>query len=86
MNNFLGAISSKSNDDYDDDELTILDSLYDLSKFEDHFRISRNVFLRIARDLENNYEFFQLRWDTRGKHGLLHYKNAHQLLDNCCTA
>ncbi|KAL7611052.1 hypothetical protein Lser_V15G12644 [Lactuca serriola] len=45
------------------------DSLYDLSKFEDWFRISRNLFLRIARDLENNYEFFQLRWDARGKRG-----------------
>ena len=29
-----------------------LDSLYDLSKFEDRFRISRNLFLRIARDLQ----------------------------------
>ncbi|XP_023764785.2 uncharacterized protein LOC111913293 [Lactuca sativa] len=45
------------------------DSLYDLSKFEDHFRISRNLFLRIASDLERNYEFFQLRWDARGKRG-----------------
>nr|KAJ0188080.1 hypothetical protein LSAT_V11C900460400 [Lactuca sativa] len=32
------------------------DSLYDLSKFEKRFRISRNLFLRIARDLERNYE------------------------------
>ncbi|KAL7601401.1 hypothetical protein Lser_V15G26961 [Lactuca serriola] len=43
------------------------DSLYDLSEFEERFRISRNLFLRIARDLERNYEFFQLRWDARGK-------------------
>ncbi|KAL7616885.1 hypothetical protein Lser_V15G00681 [Lactuca serriola] len=41
------------------------DSLYDLSKFEERFRISRNLFLRIASDLERNYEFFQLRWDAR---------------------
>nr|KAJ0221303.1 hypothetical protein LSAT_V11C200089680 [Lactuca sativa] len=45
------------------------DSLYDQSKFKDRFRISRNLFLRIVRDLENNYEFFQLRWDARGKRG-----------------
>nr|KAJ0222118.1 hypothetical protein LSAT_V11C200099480 [Lactuca sativa] len=45
------------------------DSLYDLSKLEERFRISRNLFLRIARDLENNYEFFQLRWDARGRRG-----------------
>nr|KAJ0209076.1 hypothetical protein LSAT_V11C400214940 [Lactuca sativa] len=36
-----------------------VDSLYDLSKFEDRFRISRNLFIRIVRDLENNYEIFQ---------------------------
>nr|KAJ0201423.1 hypothetical protein LSAT_V11C600319370 [Lactuca sativa] len=40
-------------------------SLYDLSKFEKRFRISRNLFLCIARDLERNYEFFQVRWDAR---------------------
>ena len=45
------------------------DSLYDLLKFEDRFRISRNLFLRIARDLANNYEFFQLRWDAKDKRG-----------------
>nr|KAJ0207049.1 hypothetical protein LSAT_V11C500274670 [Lactuca sativa] len=33
------------------------------------FRISRKLFLRIASDLERNYEFFQLRWDARGKRG-----------------
>nr|KAJ0221384.1 hypothetical protein LSAT_V11C200056400 [Lactuca sativa] len=27
------------------------------------------VEIYIDRDLENNYEFFQLRWDSRGKHG-----------------
>nr|KAJ0213369.1 hypothetical protein LSAT_V11C400195620 [Lactuca sativa] len=35
------------------------DSLYDLLKFEERFRISRNFFLRIAKDLEH----------TRGKRG-----------------
>nr|KAJ0198376.1 hypothetical protein LSAT_V11C700370070 [Lactuca sativa] len=45
------------------------DSLYDLSRFEERFRISRNLFLRIARDLKYNYEFFQLRWDAKGKCG-----------------
>ncbi|XP_052626641.1 uncharacterized protein LOC111918978 [Lactuca sativa] len=53
-----------------------LDSLYDLSKFEDHFRISRNLFLRIARDLENNYEFFQLKWDARGKRGFTTFQKC----------
>ena len=37
-----------------------LDSLYDLSKFEEHFRISRNLFLHIATKLERNYEFFPI--------------------------
>ena len=46
-----------------------VDSLYDLSKFEERFCISRTLFLRIARDLARNYEFFQLRWDARGKRG-----------------
>ncbi|XP_023742255.1 uncharacterized protein LOC111890363 [Lactuca sativa] len=46
-----------------------VDSLYDLSKFEERFRININLFLRIARDLARNYEFFQLRWDARGKRG-----------------
>lgn len=46
-----------------------VDNLYDLSKFEECFRISRTLFLRIARDLARNYEFFQLQWDARGKHG-----------------
>nr|KAJ0186232.1 hypothetical protein LSAT_V11C900498710 [Lactuca sativa] len=45
------------------------DSLYDLSKFEECFYISRNLFLRITSDLERNYEFFQLRLDARGKRG-----------------
>ncbi|XP_023765798.1 uncharacterized protein LOC111914256 [Lactuca sativa] len=45
------------------------DSLYDLLKFEERFRISRNLFLCIATDLERNYEFFQLQWDARGKCG-----------------
>nr|KAJ0185119.1 hypothetical protein LSAT_V11C900479240 [Lactuca sativa] len=44
----------------------VFDTLYDLSKFEER-RISRNLFLRIARDLECNYEFFQLNWDARSK-------------------
>nr|KAJ0219604.1 hypothetical protein LSAT_V11C300105680 [Lactuca sativa] len=44
-------------------------SLYDLSKFEERFHISRNLFLRTARDLECNYEFFRLRYDVRGKRG-----------------
>ncbi|XP_023746191.1 uncharacterized protein LOC111894348 [Lactuca sativa] len=48
----------------------VVDSLYDLLKFEERFRISRNLFLRIARDLVRNYEFFQLRWDARGKRGI----------------
>nr|KAJ0203136.1 hypothetical protein LSAT_V11C500276570 [Lactuca sativa] len=47
----------------------VVDCLYDLSKFEERFRISRNLFLRTARDLARNYEFFQLRWDARGKRG-----------------
>ncbi|CAH1412636.1 unnamed protein product [Lactuca virosa] len=47
----------------------VTDSLYDLSKFKERFRISRNLFLRIALDLKRNYEFFQLRWDARGKRG-----------------
>nr|KAJ0209714.1 hypothetical protein LSAT_V11C400170760 [Lactuca sativa] len=38
------------------------DSLYDLAKFKDRLRISRTLFLRIARDLKHNYEFSQLRW------------------------
>nr|KAJ0206944.1 hypothetical protein LSAT_V11C500245990 [Lactuca sativa] len=45
------------------------DSLYDISKFEERFHISRNLFLCIARDFEHNYEFCQLRWDARGKRG-----------------
>nr|KAJ0184467.1 hypothetical protein LSAT_V11C900458130 [Lactuca sativa] len=55
------------------------DSLYNLSKFEERFRISRNSFLRIARDLERNYEFFQLQWDARGKSGFT-------TIQNCTTA
>nr|KAJ0196659.1 hypothetical protein LSAT_V11C700369150 [Lactuca sativa] len=51
-------------------------TLYDISKFEDRFRISRNLFLRIVRDLENNYEFFQLRWDARGKRGFTTFQKC----------
>ncbi|XP_023769184.1 uncharacterized protein LOC111917758 [Lactuca sativa] len=47
----------------------VVDSLYDLSKFKERLCISRTLFLRIARDLACNYEFFQLRWDVKGKHG-----------------
>lgn len=35
-----------------------LDYLYDQKKFKECFHISRNIFLHIARDLTNSYEFF----------------------------
>nr|KAJ0204160.1 hypothetical protein LSAT_V11C500229790 [Lactuca sativa] len=40
-------------------DYVVVDYLYDLSKFEERF----------PRDLTHNYEFFQLRWDARGKRG-----------------
>nr|KAJ0189525.1 hypothetical protein LSAT_V11C800430630 [Lactuca sativa] len=46
------------------------DRLYNLSKFKDRFHISRKLFVRI---------------DARGKRGLLHFKNAQQLLKNWHT-
>nr|KAJ0205262.1 hypothetical protein LSAT_V11C500272280 [Lactuca sativa] len=58
------------------------DSLYDLSKFEERFRISINLFLRIARDLDRNFEFFQLRWDVRGSNNDLNVLQASSLFNN----
>nr|KAJ0191980.1 hypothetical protein LSAT_V11C800406420 [Lactuca sativa] len=50
---------------------TTLFLLYDLSKFKDRFRINRNLILRIARDLENNYE-----GDARGKRGFTTFQKC----------
>nr|KAJ0194981.1 hypothetical protein LSAT_V11C700356820 [Lactuca sativa] len=33
------------------------------------YRNLNNVFILVEIDLERNYEFFQLRWDVRGKRG-----------------
>nr|XP_043638000.1 uncharacterized protein LOC122609003 [Erigeron canadensis] len=37
--------------------------------FRTRFRMSRWLFVKIATDLENNFEYFQRRFDSRGKLG-----------------
>ncbi|XP_052626734.1 uncharacterized protein LOC111909751 [Lactuca sativa] len=43
--------------------------VYRTKDFKRRFRLSRDVFLRIANALESRYEFFQLRYDARGRRG-----------------
>ncbi|XP_052627250.1 uncharacterized protein LOC111920503 [Lactuca sativa] len=43
--------------------------VYGAKDFKRRFRLNRDVFLRIANALESRYEFFQLRYDARGRRG-----------------
>ncbi|KAL7589710.1 hypothetical protein Lser_V15G35656 [Lactuca serriola] len=43
--------------------------VYGSKDFKRRFLLSRNVFLRIVNALESRYEFFQLRYDVRGRRG-----------------
>ncbi|XP_023766051.2 uncharacterized protein LOC111914572 [Lactuca sativa] len=43
--------------------------VYGAKDFKRKFRLSRDVFLQIANALESRYEFFQLRYDARGRRG-----------------
>ncbi|XP_052621622.1 uncharacterized protein LOC111917420 [Lactuca sativa] len=43
--------------------------VYGTNDFKRRFRLSTNVFLRIANALESRYKFFQLRYDARGRRG-----------------
>ncbi|XP_076902323.1 uncharacterized protein LOC143557038 [Bidens hawaiensis] len=46
-----------------------LNATFDSERFRHHFRMSRQLFLRILGDLESVYAFFQQRADARGKPG-----------------
>ncbi|KAL7607127.1 hypothetical protein Lser_V15G19796 [Lactuca serriola] len=43
--------------------------VYGAKDFKRRFRLSRDVFLRITNTLDSRYEFFQLRYDARGRRG-----------------
>ena len=45
------------------------DQVYDQRHFEERFRMSRPLFLRIVGDLEQNFEYFQQKPDCRGYMG-----------------
>nr|XP_043619867.1 uncharacterized protein LOC122591680 [Erigeron canadensis] len=42
---------------------------FDEGFFRQRFRMSRRLFLKIATDLESNFEYFQRKIDARGKLG-----------------
>ncbi|XP_023732868.1 uncharacterized protein LOC111880680 [Lactuca sativa] len=59
------------------------DCVYQSRDFKRRFRLRKNVFVRIANALENKYEFFQMRYDARGKRritGLQKYVVAIKLM------
>ncbi|XP_052621045.1 uncharacterized protein LOC128126912 [Lactuca sativa] len=43
--------------------------IYRSKDFKRIFRLSKNMFLRIVNAFESRYEFFQLRYDARGRRG-----------------
>ncbi|XP_052627200.1 uncharacterized protein LOC111909886 [Lactuca sativa] len=43
--------------------------VYQPSDFKRRFRLRKNVFQRVANAMEARYEFFQMRYDARGKRG-----------------
>ncbi|KAL4555660.1 hypothetical protein LXL04_038287 [Taraxacum kok-saghyz] len=45
------------------------DCVYPEEKFEDRYRVSKRVMLRIAHDLSERYPYFTLRYDARGRRG-----------------
>ncbi|XP_022019320.1 uncharacterized protein LOC110919354 [Helianthus annuus] len=67
---------------------------YDENMFKRRFRMSKNLFLRISKDLEDNYPYFQQRPDAHGKIGFttwqkvtaalrqLAYDNSSDIMDD----
>ena len=52
------------------------ESTYDEKSIRRRFRMSRNLFIRISNDLENNYEYFQQRPDARGEMGFTTFQKV----------
>nr|XP_043638500.1 uncharacterized protein LOC122609530 [Erigeron canadensis] len=49
---------------------------FDEGFFRQRFRMSRRLFLKIATDLESNFEYFQRKFDARGKLGFSAYQRC----------
>ncbi|KAL7610663.1 hypothetical protein Lser_V15G14367 [Lactuca serriola] len=52
------------------------DCVYNNAQFKRRFRINKRLFMRIMNDLEANYEYFQWRYDARGRLGFSHLQKC----------